>query len=113
MANDASRIDGRLKSLVDSGVDYVLVNGKRRRLCSVRECDTYARGDGLCSRHRSDLRKKKRPSRKAPRASCSSIDSKTEELVINSNDQDSATVPVNPLTSDTSDEQGNFQFLFY
>ncbi len=54
MSDDINQGGKRLKSLADSGVKYIEVNGKCRRLCSINNCEKQSQREGLCTRHRTE-----------------------------------------------------------
>ncbi|CAF1477844.1 unnamed protein product, partial [Adineta steineri] len=51
MSNNTIQEKTRAKSLADSSFKMIVVNGKRRRLCSVENCEKQSQRKGLCARH--------------------------------------------------------------
>jgi hypothetical protein len=102
MSDDNNQRRKRLKSLVDSGIKYNVVNGKRRR---------QTQRKGLCQAHLTKNKKQQQSTTSSVVSYQSSTHSTTEEFgTIVNNSTNSVTVTENHAKQNTVDGYGE---LFY
>jgi hypothetical protein len=109
MSDNINQMRKRLKTLVNSGMEYNVVNGKRRRVCSVNMCDKQAQRKGLCARHLTENTNQQQSISNTAVSQQSSVYSMTEAPNIISNVlNNSATLTGNHTEQNTFYDGGEF-----
>lgn len=80
MSDETNEKKRRLMSLVDSGINYKVHNGKRRRLCAINDCGKQAQRKALCARHLTESENQRLPTRSVTGARQSSAHPTIEQL---------------------------------
>jgi hypothetical protein len=93
MSNEIGQEKNRLKSLVDSGIKYKDVNGKRRRLCFVDTCQKQSHRKGLCARHLTENINQQKSQKSTTDSHQLFTQSVTEEFSTTSNNRNDLIVP--------------------
>jgi hypothetical protein len=107
MSNETGQEKKRLKTLVDSGIRYVVCNGKRRRLCD--KCEKWSQRERLCARHLTETKKQQQLTRNITASHQSSAPPTTEELnILTLKPLDLVALIKDYKKQNTSDDYGEF-----